>query len=123
MEAKVSSGDLEVMLSHMERDTLVVGAALPGHKVESNLSKCTKTVNLNGLTCPWNTLALWDASKLSLTGFLMVSDGVHDGVEGGVEEAAAIEVLQMLKEQSMKAKVIVGLESVEVRIRPVVECG
>src|SRR6056297_385298 len=46
---------------------------------------------LTGATAPWNTCALWSVSKLSLTGFLAVSEGLaSDKGMGGVEEVAVI---------------------------------
>ncbi|OAJ39892.1 hypothetical protein BDEG_23690 [Batrachochytrium dendrobatidis JEL423] len=50
---------------------------------------------LNGVTTPWNTLALWAVSKLKCLGFLMVAEGSED-VQGGVEEVSAIAVFQKL---------------------------
>ena len=49
-------------------------------------------------TTPWNTLAVWDLSKLAMTGFLMISDL---GKSGGVEECAAIALLQKLFPESI----------------------
>lgn len=51
------------METHMGPDDLVVGAALAGHAFEGG-----ETVELTGVTTPWNTLALWDVSKLAKLG-------------------------------------------------------
>lgn len=79
-----------------DEDTVVAGAALPGHAYSPG------TVELNGRTCPWNTLAAWDVSKISLTGFQLCSDL---GSTAGVEECAAIGVLQKLF-PSARAKLV-----------------
>jgi hypothetical protein len=95
---------------------LVAGAALTGHVYHSShdhedeaartsstskastttttTKTCTSSkVRLNGRTCPWNTLAVWNVPKLVITGFLPVSDM---GTTAGVEECAAIAVHQQL---------------------------
>ena len=51
------------METHIGPDDLVVGAALTGHAFEQG-----QTVELTGVTTPWNTLALWDVSKLAKLG-------------------------------------------------------
>lgn len=51
--------------------------------------------DLRGRTCPWNTLAIWRVSSLSLIGFPLVGNGAA-GVEGGVEEVSAWALLHML---------------------------
>ena len=83
-----------------ESYVLVAGAALNGHSTpnfpSNDTSQCLSTRNLvplNGRTCPWNTLALWNLSKLILTGFLSVSDIASSA---GIEECAAIAMHQYL---------------------------
>lgn len=70
---------------------LVAGAALPGHHQVpfSLLERSQRTVNvpLNGVTVPWNTLALWRAETLRLTGFPLVADLLSPP---GMEEVAAL---------------------------------
>ncbi|KAG5185294.1 hypothetical protein JKP88DRAFT_312468 [Tribonema minus] len=70
---------------------LVVGAALPGHDFSPGEHEIT------GTTTPWNTLALWSVPQLARLGFLTVSDGAVAGVAAGVEEVAAISLLQQLR--------------------------
>lgn len=71
---------------------LVAGAALSGHFHTSKDGVSTSVV-LNGRTCPWNTMAMWNLSKLILTGFVSVSD---IGSWAGIEECAAVAVHQNL---------------------------
>ena len=70
---------------HMDvEDTLVVGAALPGHDyVDTDIDDQGegKAIELNGRTCPWNTLALWNLKKMNL-GFPLVADGIHKMDDG-----------------------------------------
>ena len=129
VEVKLTRAAMEVLQSNMvadeECETLVVGATLNGHEHHAlvfDASSCTphsqptnicdpsrlmKEVKLTGRTTPWNTCALWDVRKLALTGFLLVSEGLHyspsndnDGsgsrIEGGVEEVVTIATLQRI---------------------------
>mmetsp|Transcript_3707 Transcript_3707/g.5861 ORF Transcript_3707/g.5861 Transcript_3707/m.5861 type:complete len:430 (-) Transcript_3707:1936-3225(-) len=101
LEVQVTPRVSRAMIEYMQESTLVVGAALPGdHIFKSGLQE------LNGLTSPWNTLAVWSVSKLSLTGFLMISDGVRNGIQGGVEEVAVIALMQALRPKSSMAKLL-----------------
>jgi hypothetical protein len=134
---------IQLLLSNMNYNTtLVCGAVLSGHEYHgtqhssidcdkrdmnnngdtSNSSTITTepvATTLNGRTTPWNTLALWNISKLSKIGFLPVSDGICIDVDemnrastnsdntnysnkmnpqsiAGVEEVITISVLQKL---------------------------
>ena len=102
-------GHLEAYLN--DADTLVVGAALPGHEFHQASNQAIVEVDLGGCTTPWNTLALWNVSKLALTGFPMVGEGVHrsednnkECIAGGVEEVSAIALLQKILPTSAGAK-------------------
>jgi len=116
-ETILSSQSIDELCRHVDlQDTLVAGAALPGHDYrggerESDSgdgdhnsgqdSKCV-VVELNGRTCPWNTCAIWNLTKLALTGFPLVADGLHrnnDGSPGvgGIEEFSTILLSQQLQ--------------------------
>jgi hypothetical protein len=125
LETIATPASVQILLSHLNyADTLVCGAVLPGHEYHGP-SKPDATANsvpleptavtLNGLTSPWNTLALWNVSKLSLTGFLAVSEGLHDDPTiAGIEEVAVVATLQKLfPPQEMKAKLIALSSSVQ----------
>ncbi len=94
---------------HLDDDnTLVVGPVLTGH--DFIRSKCNHYVSeqpLNGRTCPWNTCAVWNLTKLSKTGFLQVSECYNDA---GIEEVAVVALHQKLEDSSKgstsKAKLI-----------------
>lgn len=101
VSAETSANSIQkTLLSHMDHnDTLVVGAVLPGHDYTPGRQRA-----LTGVTSPWNTLALWNVHKLSLTGFQLISDA---GRNGGVEEVVCIAVLQkLLGQEQCKAKLV-----------------
>jgi len=77
------------LIEHFDPNTLCVGIKLPDHTkdLEEGL------LNLTGSNSPWNTYAIWDISKLSLTGFCMVSE---IGDDAGIEEVATISILQLI---------------------------
>jgi hypothetical protein len=110
-------------------DTLVVGVELAGHEFHcderdlaagqvtnhpdssecgslhsASMHRPPDPVPLTGLTSPWNTLALWDVSKLAITGFQMISEGLipASGLSiplasyAGIEEVVTIALLQQL---------------------------
>lgn len=107
VETHATSDNVEILLQHMDEMTLVVGAVLPGHDFHPHSIQ-----PLNGRTTPWNTLAIWNLAKLSLTGFVLVADGVHPGKDGstgvsGVEEVSTIAVMQrILGADDAKAKLV-----------------
>jgi hypothetical protein len=126
-EVTASALTIQTLCRHVLDDydnTLVAGAALQGHTyvcptvsttghINNNLSSDTSqpqpqleepTVELNGRTCPWNTLALWNARKLQRTGFVLGSDL---GASAGVEEVAAVALQQKLfSAKTTKAKLV-----------------
>jgi hypothetical protein len=135
LETVATPKAIHQLLSKMNyRTTLVCGAVLSGHDYRNSWKDDTTTtlepprvvipdddddddgdddiggvpIALNGRTSPWNTLALWNVSKLALTGFLAVSEGLHDDpTVAGVEEVATISLLQKLfGAQCMKAKLM-----------------
>jgi len=90
------------LLESLVSDTLVVGKRLVGHSFSPG-----KSVRLSGVTTPWNTMAMWNLSKLGLVGFPLVAEGVLEGAEGGVEEVGAIAIVQkLLGEEMAKAKLL-----------------
>eukprot|EP00903_Cladosiphon_okamuranus_P014942 g13833.t1 len=102
LETTVAAGAVRDMEAHMGVDDLVVGAALTGHAFQGG-----ETVELTGITTPWNTLALWDVTKLAKLGFLGVAEGLLPGVPAGVEEVTAIATLQaLLGAEHARAKLV-----------------
>lgn len=111
-ETDLTSDAIRTLQSHLvKEDTLVVGVALPGHEYKLGENALT------GVTCPWNTAAIWNVPKLALTGFPLVSDGLHSSRDddgstispgpSGVEEVSAIALLQhILSARLAKAKLI-----------------
>jgi hypothetical protein len=70
-------------------NVLVVGARLaPDH------GPTPGTHSIHAYNSPWNTLAVWNAHLLGLTGFPTVSDGQRRDLPAGMEEVTAISLLQ-----------------------------
>lgn len=95
--------------------TLVVGTRLQGHDHRSGTGEECVEVELSGRTTPWNTCALWNLPKLALTGFQLVSEGLHTGpdggsVEAGVEEAVTIACLQRILGPERAVAKLVSIE-------------
>ena len=106
-EVSASAESIAKLRRHLtegDDDTLVAGAALPGHDYQPGETA------LNGRTCPWNTLAMWNVAKLSLTGFSTVSDL---GATAGVEECVAIAISQKLFSSSSSKAKLVKLDDVQ----------
>ena len=112
-EVHLTEEVMQNLRSKLCERTLVVGTVLQGHEYKGTINNEEEVeVELTGRTTPWNTCALWNVSKLALTGFLLVSEGLHpdeDGREGssGVEEVCAIATLQrILQPDNAKAKLV-----------------
>lgn len=111
LEIQVDAASVHFLQTHFEvGEDLVVGAALPGHNFQPNSdSEPSALLELNGLTTPWNTLALWDLARLALIGFPLIGDGlkVDDTCScAGVEEVSTIALYQQLFPLSSRAKVV-----------------
>jgi len=89
-EMRFTTQHLDQLRAFMDKDTLVVGAALPGHDFQVGERAG------NGRTVPWNTLSLWNLEYLSRTGFPLISDALADGKNAGVEEVSTIALLQKI---------------------------
>lgn len=84
--AALSGHDYQGEIRH-EQMQLAAGASVPVRVQQPTI------VPLNGRTAPWNTLSVWDLSKLSMVGFACISD---IGKNAGIEECVAIAILQKL---------------------------
>ena len=78
------------MLRLLDADvnTLVIGAAFPGH----DFSESQASIPLTGTRCPWNTYAIWRTRALAVTGFPLIGDGLGTAVPGGIEVLLATPV-------------------------------
>lgn len=90
-EVTLSEDVLETLISHMDNETLVVGAALLGHEYKPGIYE-----RASGRQTPWNTLALWDPWMLwAYGGFPLLADGpIDDSRLAGMEEAITIASIQ-----------------------------
>ena len=92
IEVRLCAAHIAGMLGLLRRDAdmLCAGMRLQGHDFEiaqnnllqpgdvatAGIQRC----RLAGTTTPWNTLCMWRLSLLMRTGFLMISDGVIEGL-------------------------------------------
>jgi hypothetical protein len=72
-------------------DVLVVGARLSESHGAGRGEK-----SIDAYKSPWNTLAVWNAHLLGMTGFQTISDGHRQDVPAGMEEVITISLLQHL---------------------------
>ena len=93
LEACSSPQEVAAMQKELRAsDAMLVGVRLQGHQWHGDASAAPSSPSahiapLSGLTCPWNTNAMWAVRPLSRTGFLAVSE---DAVHGGVEEVVVV---------------------------------
>jgi hypothetical protein len=103
IEVEISLEDVEKLEHHLTHcNSLVVGAKLNKEHGKGKQG----LVTLDGWSVPWNTLAMWNIEKLGLIGFLSISSGNLENIPGGIEEVVTISLLQKLKPQEMRAKLI-----------------
>ncbi|MGD1699119.1 hypothetical protein [Dapis sp. BLCC M229] len=102
LEVYVSSKDVEKLNAYLTSDTLVVGAKM----ISNHGADRVGVQPIDGMNSPWNTLALWNLSKLNVTGFLGISSGLIKDIPGGMEEVSTISLLQQLYPNEARAKLI-----------------
>jgi len=117
-ETSITNESIHDMIQHYDyKDTLVVGAALPGHDYKGEGGNNGVNTDLNGRTCPWNTCAIWNLNKLALYGFPLVADGLHirsgTRVAAGIEEFSTILMHQNISSQSDNKAKLVRVSGVE----------
>lgn len=94
LEFRMEAAAVTMLLDYAvaDKSVLAIGPRMNGHEFTERGSY---SVGLRGRTCPWNTFAIWRTRHLALTGFPTVADGLGSST-GGVEEVAAIALLQKL---------------------------
>jgi hypothetical protein len=122
-EVQLTNEVMDTMKCHLDLENMLcVGPVLQGHTYRNSEEGAKDgleiQVELNGRTTPWNTCCLWNVPKLALTGFLLVSEGLHpdndedgvccgEGTHAGVEEVCTIATLQrILSPENARAKLI-----------------
>ncbi|KAG8764068.1 hypothetical protein FRC12_008296 [Ceratobasidium sp. 428] len=99
VEVRVLPEQVKQMADLCDNDVLVVGKAFDAHSFRSSIPSIgedSAPVFLTGRTCPWNTFALWDVSKLARTGFLLTSETNTPPNASAIEEAPTIALHQRL---------------------------
>lgn len=118
LEVAADAAAVEFLATRFELGKdLVVGAALPGHDFRPAEADDTGAeLALDGRTTPWNTLALWDLSRLALVGFPLLGDALTlDAANAGVEEVSTIALYQQLFPDASAAK-LVAVPGIEWRV-------
>lgn len=91
VEIRIEETTVDTMISEMHANpgTLVVGHKLPGHTSYDDLKRRKQIVDvpLTGCTIPWNTLALWNVTRLCRTYFPSIADAVDPP---GMEEVGIL---------------------------------
>lgn len=105
-EYPVTQKTVNLLWSHFDAQTLVVGARLSGHEVKASPGKSVLVRHANGLQIPWNTYALWSVEHLVHTGFVLAADSLHDPDNAGMEEMGTIAAQQILWSGKAVAKLV-----------------
>ena len=93
---------MEILIKQMDDDTLVVGPSLMYQHKEND-----ELLDINGGNIPWNTINIWNINKLKPFGFQLISDGIIEDVDGGIEEVVTISLIQYINgQESNKCKLI-----------------
>jgi len=93
LEVSFDSQVMSLLVSQCDLDdTLVAGAALPGHDFVGNDKVL---VNATATKVPWNTLAVWNTAKLAAIGFVAIANGsTLLQTAPGIEEVSTTSVIQ-----------------------------
>ncbi|MCC6290758.1 hypothetical protein IT398_01680 [Candidatus Nomurabacteria bacterium] len=105
-EYTVTKSLTALLMSHLDEQTLVVGARLPSHDFKASSGERILVKNASGLQIPWNTCALWSLEHLVHTGFVLAADSLHDPDNAGMEEMGTIAAQQILWPGSALAKLV-----------------
>jgi hypothetical protein len=94
------------LLSHVDDETLVVGARTGEHDFKAEEGETVFVEHASGRQIPWNTYALWSIRHLIHTGFVLTADSFADSNNAGMEEMGTISAQQILWPDKAKAKVV-----------------
>ncbi len=114
-EYPVTKASVQLLFSHNDKDTLVVGSNLEGHDFQAKKGRTVVVRHSNGLQIPWNTYALWSVAHLVHTGFVLTADSAHDQNNAGMEEMGTIAAQQILWPNKAKAKLVNSHDATHVR--------
>ncbi len=105
-EYPVTNPLVSLLLSHLDAQTLVVGAKLDVHDFKVPLGERILIQHASGLQIPWNTCALWSIEHLIHTGFVLTADSFTDPNNAGMEEMGTIAAQQRLWPNKAVAKLV-----------------
>lgn len=109
-EYPVTKSLVSRLCSHVDADTLIVGARLPQHDFKAEPGERVLVEQANGLQIPWNTCGLWSIEHLIHTGFVLTADSAHDPDNAGMEEMGTIAAQQILWPGRATAKLVAPRE-------------
>lgn len=105
-EYPVTNPLVSLLLSHLDAQTLVVGAKLDVHDFKVPPGERILIQHASGLQIPWNTCALWSIEHLIHTGFVLTADSFTDPNNAGMEEMGTIAAQQILWPDKAVAKLV-----------------
>ena len=105
-EYPVTESLVSLLQSHLDAQTLVVGARLAEHDFKTPSKERVLVEKASGLQIPWNTYALWSVVHLIHTGFVLTADSFNDADNAGMEEMGTIAAQQMLWPDKASAKLV-----------------
>lgn len=105
-EYPVTESLVALLQSHLDAQTLVVGARLARHDFKASAGDQVLVQRASGLQIPWNTCSLWSVEHLMHTGFVLIADSVHDSNNAGMEEMGTIAAQQILWPGKASAKLV-----------------
>lgn len=109
-EYPVTASLASLLQSHLDDQTLVVGARLDGHDFKALAGESVLVEHANGRQIPWNTCALWSIEHLIHTGFVLTADSFTDPDNAGMEEMGTIAAQQKLWKDRAVAKLVAPAE-------------
>ncbi|MDE1919650.1 MAG: hypothetical protein KGH56_03040 [Patescibacteria group bacterium] len=105
-EYPVKESLVSLLHSHLDEQTLVVGARLDVHDFKASPGERVLVEKASGLQIPWNTCALWSIEHLIHTGFVLTADSFTDPDNAGMEEMGTIAAQQVLWPERAVAKLV-----------------
>lgn len=109
-EYPVTPSLVSLLQSHLDAQTLVVGARLAAHDFKASQGERVLVESASGLQIPWNTYALWSVEHLIHTGFVLAADSLNDPDNAGMEEMGTIAAQQILWPGKASAKLVTPRE-------------
>ena len=79
IEPLVSALHSEQLVTRQQAAAALAALALDNAKAQAMIATAGSVQPLTGVTCPWNTAAIWRVEWLKRTGFPSIGDGFNAG--------------------------------------------